>query len=176
MAVFSTLHLGRRERFSDCLETVLEYSGGLLESFGGSSPTSRECEVGRERRSCYHLLHFASCATPSLFEMAAVAAVFRGVLVIRGMLPRLTTSCLCPSIGYGERSLVRLEVVHACSGDSPESVKTTSPRIQLTSHFGVSRGRRFVCLLPSSSFSKMLILVKVITSPQHSFHSLSGHP
>ncbi len=43
-------------------------------------------------------------------------------------------------------------------GDPPDSIGASSPKIWSTSRFGANRGRRLVCLLPSSSLSEILVL------------------
>ncbi len=87
--------------------------------------------------------------------------------------------CLLPALAqtvtFKEGSSDRLETVLACSGDPSDWIGTTSPRIWLTSYFGPNRGRRLVCLLSSSSFSKIPLLVKVISSSMLLFHLLGGH-
>ena len=60
---------------------------------------------------------------------AAPLVVFRDVITNwqRGL--RLLASSLCPNIGHGERVLCCLETALSCSGDLPDSIGTTSPKI-----------------------------------------------
>ncbi len=107
--------------------------------------------------------------------MAAIAAS----TVCRDVTANWSFICLLPAsaqtVKFRERSSDCLETVLACSGHPSDSIGTTSPRIWLTSFFGPSLGRRLVCLLPSSSFSKIPLLVKVIRSFHHFFHLIDGH-
>ena len=107
--------------------------------------------------------------------MAAVVASTAG----RDVTASWNFVCLLPApaqtVTYGEWSSGRLEVALACLGDPHDLIGTCSPGIWLTSCFGPSRGGRLVCLLPSSSFSKTPLLVKVMRLSQHFFHLLGGH-
>ena len=146
------------------------------------------CQACRKRSLSLHIpirklhlvLHassssWSSSLTSSLFKMAAVTVS----IAFRDITASWSSICLLPAsaqtVTYGEGSLDRLETVLPSSGNPPDSIGTTSPGIWLTSHFDPSWGRPLVCLLPSSSFSKIPLSVKVIRSSQHLTHSLIEH-
>ena len=131
-------------------------------------------------KKLHHVRHASSSpssssVTSSLFKMAAVdvSIARRDVTANWNFISRLPASA--EKVTFGERSSDRPETIPACSGDPPDSIASTSPRIWRTSYISASRGRRFVCSLPSSSFSKIPLLVRVVRSSQHLFHTLCGH-
>ena len=146
------------------------------------------CQVYRKRSLRSHILigklhlvwhasssPWSSSATSSLFKMAATAVSINRRDVTAnwsfiGLLPATSQT-----VTFGERSSDRLETVLAWSGDPPDSLGPSSPGIWPTSSLSPSRGRRVVCLLPSSSFSRISLLVKVVRSLRYSSHSLSVH-
>ena len=133
-------------------------------------------------RKLHHVRHassspWSSSVTSSFLKMAAVAVAVS--IIRRDVIANWSFICLLPAsaqiVTFGEGSSGRLETALACSGDPPDSIGPTSPRIWLTSYFDSSQGRRLVCLLPSSSFSKVPLLVKVVRLLQYLSHSPSVH-
>ncbi len=66
--------------------------------------------------------------------------------------------CQPPAVAGMSESLQITVKLLVCSGHLSESVEAASPKIQSISLIGVSRGRRFICRLSSSSFSKNIAL------------------
>ena len=136
-------------------------------------PSSPLCKDGRRRR----LLHFVKMADVAVFS-SATSSFQDGCLrrcdcfscVIANWSSHMRSSsrstvmllqvASAQNITHGEEFSDCLGTVLACSGDpldSPDSIGTSSPGVWLTSHighFGPSRGRRLVCLLSYSSFSR----------------------
>ena len=131
-------------------------------------------------RKFHHVRHsssspWSSSVTASLFKMAAVTVLTarRDVTANWSFICLLSASA--PTVTFGERSSDGLDTVLASSGDLPDSIGTNSPRTRPTSCFGGIQGTRLVCLLPSSSFSKIPLSVKAIRSSRHLLHELCGH-